>query len=180
VLESGEGEIQFTEKGVSGTVIFDLSRTAAIRGIGGRLSIGFGPSKPEYITYIRNRMRMLPGLETAEVFTGLLHNRLGKVIVKLSGVNAAKPIAELSEREINALASACTFELKIKGTEGFDNAQVTAGGISTDEFDSSTLESRLVRGLYACGEVLDVDFPCGGHNLKWAWASGHTAGRLGK
>ena len=179
-LQRAEGELQFTEKGVSGTVIFDVSRAAAMKGIGGDVTIGFGLNMLEYREYIENKMKALPDLEASELFTGLLHNRLGKVIVKLSGVSAAKRIGELTEDEIARLIDACWIKLRIKGTEGFDSAQVTAGGISTDEFDPKTLESRIVPGLYACGEVLDVDFPCGGHNLKWAWASGHTAGRLGR
>ncbi|MCI6434079.1 MAG: NAD(P)/FAD-dependent oxidoreductase, partial [Clostridiales bacterium] len=59
---------------------------------------------------------------------------------------------------------------------GMDSAQVTAGGILTREFDERTMESRLVPGLYACGEVLDVDGDCGGYNLQWAWSSGRLAG----
>ena len=59
---------------------------------------------------------------------------------------------------------------------GMDCAQVTAGGIVTKEFDVATMESRLIPGLYACGEVLDIDGDCGGYNLQWAWASGRLAG----
>ena len=70
------------------------------------------------------------------------------------------------------------FALPITGTCGFDQAQVTAGGLRTEEFDPETLESRVVPGLYACGEVLDVDGDCGGFNLQWAWSSGHLAGLL--
>jgi predicted flavoprotein YhiN len=58
-----------------------------------------------------------------------------------------------------------------------DNAQVTAGGVYTRDFDPTTMESRLVPGLYACGEVLDIDGKCGGYNLQWAWSSGCVAGR---
>jgi predicted flavoprotein YhiN len=65
------------------------------------------------------------------------------------------------------------------GTTGFENAQVTAGGIRTSEFDSHTLESKICPGLYAAGEVLDVDGCCGGYNLQWAWSSGRLSGRLG-
>ena len=61
---------------------------------------------------------------------------------------------------------------------GFDGAQVTAGGIHTAEFDPKTLQSRLVPGLYAAGEVLDIDGDCGGYNLQWAWSSGYLAGLL--
>ena len=62
------------------------------------------------------------------------------------------------------------------GVCGFDQAQVTAGGLRTAEFDAETLESRLVPGLFAVGEVLDVDGDCGGFNLQWAWSSGRAAG----
>ena len=63
---------------------------------------------------------------------------------------------------------------------GFDSAQVTAGGMRLGEFDPETLESRIVPGVFACGEVLDVDGSCGGFNLQWAWSSGRLAGRTGK
>jgi len=62
------------------------------------------------------------------------------------------------------------------GTKGFDNAQVTAGGISTKDFCGDTMESKLIKELYATGEVLDVDGDCGGFNLQWAWATGYIAG----
>ena len=65
----------------------------------------------------------------------------------------------------------------MRGARGFDQAQVTAGGLSGAQFDAQTLESRNVRGLYAAGEVLDVDGPCGGYNLQWAWASALLAAR---
>ena len=79
------------------------------------------------------------------------------------------------------MTGACKrFKLPVRGTEGFANAQVTAGGIRTSEFDPRTLESRLCPRLFACGEVLDIDGDCGGYNLQWAWASGVLAGHLGK
>ena len=68
------------------------------------------------------------------------------------------------------------FEVSLTEPLGMDSAQVTAGGILTSEFDPETMESRLVPGLYACGEVLDVDGDCGGYNLQWAWSSGRLAG----
>ena len=86
-------------------------------------------------------------------------------------------MSELTEEELaDAAGAAKDFRLRIKGTEGFDNAQVTAGGIRTSEFDPRTLESRMVPGLFACGEVLDIDGDCGGYNLQWAWTSGYTVG----
>lgn len=64
--------------------------------------------------------------------------------------------------------------------KGFDNAQVTVGGVSVSKFRADTLESRIAPGVFAAGEVLDIDGDCGGFNLQWAWSSGYDAGKLGK
>ena len=110
----------------------------------------------------------------------MLHNRLGRVVARAAGIPGQSPISGLSEDQLRAAARKCLdFELPVTGVDGFDTAQVTAGGLRTDEFDPQTLESRLVPGFFACGEVLDIDGPCGGYNLQWAWASGALAGRLG-
>ena len=88
---------------------------------------------------------------------------------------------DLSDGDLSLLADrAKAFRLRVTGTDSFDAAQVTAGGILTSEFSPETLESRLVPGLFACGEVLDIDGDCGGYNLQWAWASGLLAGRLSR
>jgi len=87
------------------------------------------------------------------------------------------PISQLAEDEIAAVVKAVKqFEVLLTEPMGMDAAQVTAGGIVTSEFDPQTMESRLVPGLYACGEVLDIDGDCGGYNLQWAWSSGRLAG----
>ena len=70
-----------------------------------------------------------------------------------------------------------SWKLPVTGTMGLANAQVTAGGAELSEFDSETMESRLVPGLFACGEVLDIDGDCGGFNLQWAWSSAMLAAR---
>ena len=87
--------------------------------------------------------------------------------------------AGLTRDDLRRIARQAThFALPITGTCGFDQAQVTAGGLDTSEFDPRTLQSRLVPGLYACGELLDIDGDCGGYNLQWAWSSGRLAGKL--
>ena len=111
----------------------------------------------------------------------MLHNRLGRMLVKYAALEAARPLGSLTDRELSRAARACTdFTLPVRGTEGFDNAQVTAGGIRTAGFNPETLESWFMPGLLVCGELLDVDGDCGGYNLQWAWASGRLAGRLGR
>ncbi|MEG1180187.1 MAG: NAD(P)/FAD-dependent oxidoreductase, partial [Oscillospiraceae bacterium] len=84
----------------------------------------------------------------------------------------------LTETEIKKIASCIkNFEMKITGTKDFDASQVTAGGAVASEFEPITFKSKKVQGLFACGEVLDVDGDCGGYNLQWAWCSGYLAGK---
>ena len=183
LLAQSRGELQFTETGLSGPAAFDISRAAAFCSGSGTVHIDLLPdlTEDEIMSLLRARREGLPGLEAGELLTGMLHNRLGKMLVKYAGVSGQKLLRELSENELSAVCRSCRdFVLELRGTEGFDNAQVTAGGIKTDGVDPYTLESRTVPGLYICGELLDIDAPCGGFNLQWAWASGYTAGRLGK
>ena len=180
-LAKSRGELQFTDNGVSGPAVFDLSRAAATGGEGLTLHIRLLPlEEAEILSLLRERQAGYPELPASEIMTGMLHNRLGRMLVKYAGLSPNTPLRELTEAELGTLARACVdFRLPVKGTEGFDHAQVTAGGLRTADFDPATLESRLVPGLFACGELLDVDGDCGGYNLQWAWASGRLAGRLG-
>ena len=181
LLAKAGGELQFTETGVSGPAVFDLSRAAATGGEGLALHIALLPgSAGELTALLRKRREQYPELPASEILTGMLHNRLGRMLVKYAGLNGGAPLSSLSEEELARLAGACLdFSLPVTGTEGFDNAQVTAGGLRSSDFNARTLESRLVPGLFACGELLDIDGDCGGYNLQWAWASGKLAGRLG-
>ena len=127
------------------------------------------------------RCAVFPGLECGELFTGMLHNRLGRMLVKYARLNPSTPLGSLKDADIEAAVSACKgFGLPLCGTEGFDKAQVTAGGIKTGGVDPRTMQSWFMPNLFICGELLDVDGDCGGFNLQWAWASGHLAGRLGE
>ena len=183
LLAESRGELQFTETGLSGPAAFDVSRAASFCSEGGTVSADLLPDYDESAVeaLLENKVTALPQLCAEELFTGILHNRLGKMLVKYAGIAGTKPLGELTRDEISAAVRACKdFSLALYGTEGFDNAQVTAGGVKTSGFDPETLESRYVKGLFVCGELLDIDAPCGGYNLQWAWASGAVAGRLGK
>ena len=116
-------------------------------------------------------------LPASELLTGILHNRLGRVLTQAAGISLSRMAAEISDYDLSQLADAVKgFDIRLTEPMGMDSAQVTAGGIVTRDFDENTMESRLVPGLYACGEVLDIDGDCGGYNLQWAWASGRLAG----
>ena len=182
MLAENHGEILFTEYGVSGPAIFEISRYAIGEDV--TLSLDLWPEQSEADTAAWLRRRQALALRNRELtcgqaFTGALHSRLSQMAAKYAGLSPSLPLADAPEEALAALARTCKhFDLPVTGTCGFDQAQVTAGGLRTDEFDPRTLQSRLVPGLYACGEVLDVDGDCGGYNLQWAWSSGHLAGQL--
>ena len=182
VLAESGGELQFTETGVSGPAAFDLSRAASEAGEGCAVSADFlrDYSPDAVLSLLKKRRADLPVLPVSETLTGMLHNRLGRMLVKYAALDPNAPVGELSDGELSRLARTVKdFRLPLRGTEGFDSAQVTAGGVKTSGFNPETLESWFVPGLFACGEVLDIDGDCGGYNLQWAWASGRLAGRLG-
>ena len=112
-----------------------------------------------------------------ELLTGILHNRLGRVLTKTAGIKGKQYANQISNHELKEVLSAVkSLEIDLTEPLGMDSAQVTAGGVLTDGFDPNTMESNLVSGLYTCGEVLDIDGDCGGYNLQWAWSSGRLAG----
>ena len=171
------GEIQFTEYGLSGPVIFEISRDVCQRKGDWFCCLDLLPQLTEQALAEMLLARRKTGLNAGELFTGILHNRLGRVLVQETGIGLNTPIAQLPEKALHqAAANAKCFRVHLTEPLGMDSAQVTAGGIVTAEFDEKTMESKLVPGLYACGEVLDVDGDCGGYNLQWAWSSGSLAG----
>ena len=174
---AGRGELQFTEHGLSGPVIFEISRDVCYEKGNWVCLLDFLPDLNKDVLLPILQRRRQTELTAEDLLTGILHNRLGRVIVKEAGISGYAPIRQLEDWELQKVCDK-VFDLQVTLTEpmGMDAAQVTAGGIVTAEFDPQTMESRLVPGLYACGEVLDVDGDCGGYNLQWAWSSGRCAG----
>jgi len=178
VFAQSRGELQFTEYGISGPVIFEISRDVC-QGAGQWLCrLDFLPdiSRETLLEELQRRKETM--LPAEELLTGILHNRLGRVLSKAAGIPANCRIRDLRLEDLDAVCTAVkAFDVPLTEPLGMDSAQVTAGGILTAEFDPATMESKLVPGLYACGEVLDIDGDCGGYNLQWAWSSGRLAGR---
>ena len=159
------GELQFTEYGLSGPVIFEISRDTCQGGGEWLCRLDFLPGIHEETVKNELLRRKNTDLPASELLTGILHNRLGRVLTQAAGISANRQIKELSDHELAQLAGLVKcFDVSLTEPMGMDNAQVTAGGIVTREFDDRTMESRLVPGLYACGEVLDIDGDCGGYH----------------
>lgn len=183
------GELQLVDYGISGIPVFQLSRYAAYalqEGKKAAVYINFLPGftekaedpKDRALQLFRERQQRLAGRKMESFFMGLLHQKLGQQLLRMANVRPGLPVAELSEKQLRSLASlSVRFKAECVEMNGFQQAQVVAGGVDTSEVDPRTMASRLVPGLYFAGEVLDIDGICGGYNLQWAWASGFVAGR---
>ena len=183
------GELQLVDYGISGIPVFQLSRYAAYalqEGKKAAVYINFLPGFTDEaedprecaLRLYRQRQQRLVGRKMESFFTGLLHQKLGQLLLRMASVRPELPVSELSEKQLRSLASlSVRFKAECVEMNGFLQAQVVAGGVDTTEVDPGTMASRLVPGLYFAGEVLDIDGICGGYNLQWAWASGFVAGR---
>lgn len=176
-----EGDILFAEYGLSGTAVMAVSRAAA-QGLAACQKVEaslrvLNRSYDDALPLLMARRERMPRRALEDFLTGTVHKRLGQTILKAAcALPLSREAGSLTDLEISAVARLLSdFRLPILGTRGFPTAQVSAGGASTDEFSPETLESRRVPGIFACGEALDVDGPCGGYNLQWAWASGLLA-----
>ncbi len=167
------GELLFREYGVSGIMIFDLSRYLKPRSV---ISIDFFPeiASEELQVMIERRCRALEWRDADTLFAGMLHDRVARAILSAAGVSLDTPVRRLPQARLARLLK--DFRLNVTGMGDVSQAQVTRGGASVDEFDPSTMASAHVEGLFAAGEVLDIDGRSGGFNLHWAWASGIVAG----
>ncbi len=111
--------------------------------------------------------------------SGLIPNNLAPVVLELLGLNAERKSAEVSKIDRLKIAELLkNLTLTVKGLRPFKEGQVTSGGVSFDDVNPDTLESKKIPGLYFAGEILDVNGDSGGFNLQWAWSSGHLAGEL--
>ena len=175
-----DGELLFTDYGISGNVVFNISFVMSLY-----KNVEFEIDFMEKFVYnelyemLKERKKTMSHLTMENYFNGMINKKLGQFLSKISGIEKlSKPVKDLNDSEIGKLCTVLKkYRVKILDTTGFKNAQVTAGGVSLDEVNSETLESKIVKGLYFSGEVLDVYGECGGFNLQWAWASGYIAGK---
>ena len=175
-----DGELLFTDYGISGNVVFNISFVMPLyKNVEFEIDFMEKFDYNELYEILKERKKMISHLTMENYFNGMINKKLGQFLSKMSGIEKlSKPVKDLNDSEIRKLCTVLKkYRIKILDTTGFKNAQVTAGGVSLDEVNSETLESKIVKGLYFSGEVLDVYGECGGFNLQWAWASGYIAGK---
>lgn len=179
VIKEEKGDILFTSYGISGPTILQLSRKA------NELVL---KHETVYINVI-----LVNSLSKDEVYQrfseskdkpvdfsliGLINKKLISAVLKEAKIEKQNTlVSELKDQEIDHIVNLLfSWKFVVTGSKGFEDAQVTAGGIDINEIDSKTMESKLISGLYIAGEVMDIDGPCGGYNLQWAWSSAYVAG----
>lgn len=176
------GEIIFSKTGISGIPVMNSSRFAAeALEQGKKVDICLDFFKDYTLEglyeFIEHHYQN-SNLSVKTSLTGVLNNKLIEVILNKSGVK--KDCTRRDEKTFESLGRIAELmkglSFRVTGTNGFDNAQCTAGGIPLDEINSETLESLKCDGLYMTGELLDIDGKCGGYNLQWAWTTGVIAG----
>ncbi len=174
-------DILFTNYGVSGNVILDLSREANMalsNGMKVDISVDIFPNidKNKLLSILEKRKKNLTKRDKEFLLLSLINHKLIDFIFKKAKISPNKSmIDDLDKKDLlNIVYSLKSIKISIDGSKGFGSAEVVAGGVCVDEVDNKTMESKKQKGLYFCGEVLDVDGACGGYNLHWAWASGYV------
>jgi predicted Rossmann fold flavoprotein len=176
------GEILFTDYGISGPPILQLSRTASYDMLKGssvtlKVNMMYSMKEEDLENFLETHFALFGHRSVHDCFIGLVNKKLIPVLLKESGIiDIHKPCWDLEYKEKkNLYKLLSSWEFNVIDTNGFSNAQVTAGGIDTVEVNAVTMESKLIPNLYFTGEILDVDGDCGGFNLQWAWSSAFAA-----
>lgn len=181
LVSKEEGELIFTDYGISGIPIMQLSRFVAK---------ALDSDKKVYL-----ELDFLPGVQVDEIkemlkkrssnlhksleqmLVGMFNHKLNYVMIKRANLDPGMPCNKIKDTDLFHLAEQIKhFKININNTNTFDFAQVTTGGVSTYEINPATMESKVKNNLFLTGELIDVDGTCGGYNLQWAWSTGYIAG----
>lgn len=178
LINTDAGEIQFTDKGVSGIPVMNLSHyckgSQSIRLV---IDLCNDVSKEELLMHLNSIKQISPHKETEIALNGIVNNKIAFVIMDRVGIKPHTLLKDVNNNKIISIVDEFkNFEVSCSGTKGFDNAQVTCGGINTNEIDPKTMMSKINDGLFLCGEILDIHGDCGGYNLHLAWTTGRIAG----
>lgn len=181
-IASAFGEALFTARGLSGPVVIDMSSVIGkcLKAGEVALFIDFKPALgfSALDQRIQRDFEEFRNKQFKNSLQYLLPKKLIPVIIKLSGINPAKKVNEITKKERLTITHLLkSFRLNVKSLAGFDRAIVTAGGVDLREVDPKTMQSKIITNLYLAGEVLDVDGPTGGYNLQICWSTGFCLGQ---
>lgn len=177
-----QGELQFTDDGISGIPVFQISREASAaldekKRVETEADLAPEMSKDKLYDYFVFGRSNSKDRSLKNFLGGIIPSKMVTAVSDKAGISADRKLSEISEDKCGDLIKALKhYRLLITGTGGFDNAQVCRGGVDLSEINFETMEHMKIKGLFFAGEIVDVDGPCGGYNLQWAWSSGAVAG----
>ncbi|MBE0497659.1 MAG: NAD(P)/FAD-dependent oxidoreductase [Campylobacterales bacterium] len=177
-----KGDLIFTKNGIRGPVVLDFARevTPLIAQYGEvplLLNMTKGMNEEQILSHLKKELDKDTNQSTLDLLKTLLPEPLSRELCRLSGVDAELGFNKLpgfNRAELTKLLA--WTPLTVTGHEGFKMAMITRGGVSLKEIRPETMESKVIKGLFFCGEVMNLDGPCGGYNLQWSFASGYLAG----
>jgi predicted Rossmann fold flavoprotein len=181
------GDVLFTHYGVSGFAILDISQLAALnlslyQDV--KIAINFFPklSANDLADQIQSLFKTVPNQKAVDILTGMVSHKMAPVLLDICKIDITSQAKDINAKQIKAISYQLNqWKQKVINTQGFTHAEASGGGVRTEEVDNRTYESKLVKGLYFAGEILDIVGNRGGFNLHFAWASGYLAGKsLGK
>lgn len=178
------GDLIFTKNGIRGPVVLDAARelTPLLEKYGEvpiLLNLTKGMNEEQISKHLKDEAVKNPHATILELLTTLLPSSLSKELFILAGADPLLTHGKISGGQRAELTRLLAWTpLTITGHDGFKMAMITSGGVDLKEIEPKTMQSRVIKGLYFCGEVMNLDGPCGGYNLQWSFASGHLAGKL--
>ncbi|MEI7603660.1 MAG: NAD(P)/FAD-dependent oxidoreductase [bacterium] len=187
-IKSRTDDVMFTQYGLSGPAILNISREISIRfnrdkkdDVFVRLNFIPGKRYDEIYSIMNDRWTKRPQRTIEKSLYGLLPNKVAVAILKVANIDKDKKNSDLSKIEKNKICELLNnYRVKITNTLSWNEAEFTAGGINSQEIEKGTLMSKKCENFFLCGEIIDVDGDVGGFNLSWGWASGFIAGKLGE
>ncbi len=175
-----KGELQFTDYGLSGIAIMQFSSYIAhlekTDNVVIECDFASDVEFEKLYSFLKSFVFAHPDEKAVNLLSGVINKKLGESILKKVAISFESPLKRIKETDITNISKCikkCRFNFE--ELKGFDDAQVTAGGADTRQFDDKTMMSKIHKNLYCTGELLDVDGLCGGYNLHWAWSSGRLA-----
>jgi hypothetical protein len=179
-----KGDLIFTNHGIRGPVVLDFAREVTpllkkYNEVPLLLNLTKGKNEEDIQKHFKKELAKEPALSALELVSTLLPEPLAQELCKLAELDPhAKYKKAEGAKRAKLISLLAWTPLNVTGHDGFKMAMITRGGISLKEIDPKSMQSRLVRGLYFCGEIMNLDGPCGGYNLQWSFASGYLAGKL--
>ncbi len=178
------GDLIFTSEGIRGPVVLDFAREitpilATLSEVPILISMTQGKNEEQIRTHLKTQTTQNQNINASELLSTLLPLSVANVLCDISEVNPSLPLSKADGAKRDKLIKLLVaVPMIVVGSEGFKSAMITRGGVSLKEINPKTMESKVLKGLYFCGEVMDVDGPCGGYNLQWSFSSGFVAGHL--